>query len=110
MQHISQIIIDMTRKQINLVYFRARAVFSREDMDKINQMIALVQEQDMMHRPIEPKIKMSQDDKQSFIDSVLSSEMYHHQIHVLGMAKAIDLGKAEQAKAMAIVNKYLNSI
>lgn len=100
----------MTRKQINLVYFRARPVFSREDMEKITKMVSLVQEQDLVGRPVEPKIKMSHNDKQSFIDAVLSAEMYHHQIHVLGLAKAIDLGKAEQAKVMAIVQKYLNSI
>lgn len=97
---------SMTRKQVNLVYFRARGVFEQQDLERIFALTDAVAEEDIMSRPIEPKIKMAFEDRRDFIDAVVACETYLHGVKVLGKAHLEDALKQEKANALALCTKY----
>lgn len=96
----------MTRKQINLVYHRARGLFLPFEMDAISTFCDNAATQDIMGREIVPKMHVLTTDRTEFIDAVIAAEIHHHGVTVLGNEQLRDAEEKEKEKAMVIVAAY----
>lgn len=96
----------MTTKQQNLVYSRARDVFSQEELDRINAFVEAIATEDSFGREKPPKLAAHFTDRRDFIDAVVVAEKYQHAVKVLNKEEMTSALHKEKSNVLNILEKY----